>query len=78
MHREPACESFHDLRLVGGVERFKIVFDISTQLGVSKRELLESRSRVIARVESEFPGVPVVIDVEPSYMHDAPASDQEA
>ncbi len=78
LREEDACESFHDLRLVGGEERFKIVFDISTAPGTSAAGLEACRRRIASRVAHEFPEVEVIIiDVEPSYLHDAPAPDQQ-
>lgn len=74
---EPACESFHDLRLVGTDERFKVVFDISTRHGLSEGDRGECRKRIASRLASELPGTEIVIDVEPSYLHDAPAAGEE-
>ncbi len=75
---DPAAirESFHDLRLVGGEERFKIVFDISTAPGTSAAGLETCRRRIASRVAHEFPEAEVIIDIEPSYLHDAPAADR--
>jgi cation diffusion facilitator family transporter len=71
---EECCESFHDLRLVGGDDRFRIVFDISTRVGVAETELDACRQRVEAKVAASFPGIRVIASVEPGWLHDAPAT----
>ena len=64
---ETRVTSFHDLRIVGGPERFKVVFDVAVDLVCGDRDIAEFRDRVTRRVREEFPLARVVISVEPPY-----------
>jgi cation diffusion facilitator family transporter len=63
-------DKFHDLRVLGGAHRFKVIFDISTtpQTGAKAAELLEAK--VKARINEKFPSATVTMKVEPPYFND--------
>jgi cation diffusion facilitator family transporter len=67
------CASFHDLRLVGGRDRFKVVFDFTARQGLDEKAVQECRGDVVSRLADRLPGVEVVVTAEPPYLRDAPA-----
>lgn len=71
---EPDVQSFHDLRLVGSASRFKVVFDIALKPSAADIVLPNIRTRVRLRLREKFSGARVVIDVEPPYFRNAPAT----
>ena len=68
--------SFHDLRLIGGEERFKVVFDVAGQPAPTDQTVEECRKEIVSRLATEFPGTAVVMNVEPPYLRDAPAEEE--
>ena len=71
---EPAVQSFHDLRLVGTAKRFKVVFDIALKPSAGEVDMSALRARVRHRLREKFSLASLVIDVEPPYFRNAPAS----
>ncbi len=69
---EAAVTSFHDLRLLGGTERFKAVFDVTAEPGVSEGRINRARHDVERRLSKRFPRARVVMSVEPPYFKEAP------
>lgn len=75
--KEEFVTSFHDLRLIGGNERFKVVFDITTDLKAKRLGLQGISERIRRRLQERFPRARVVIKVEPFYLggtHNGPES----
>jgi len=69
--REGHC-SYHDLRIVGGPDRFKVVFDVQMRPGASEKDVAACTRRMTERVEAEFPNATVHVNIEPPYVHPAP------
>jgi cation diffusion facilitator family transporter len=70
--KEKKIVSFHDLRLVGGRNRFKVVFDVAPAPGAKDIPIESFRSDVEDRVREEFPRATIAIDLEPPYFHNDP------
>lgn len=66
---EPGLDSFHDLRLIGGGQRFKVVFDAVPKRGGGEIAMPEFRQKVLQRLRERFPRVRLAIDLEPPYFH---------
>jgi len=64
---EQAAQSFHDLRIVGGPQRFNAVFDVC--LGSSEQADAGLSERLRAAVRAEFPEAGVVIEIDPPYSY---------
>ncbi|MGD1000681.1 MAG: cation diffusion facilitator family transporter [Candidatus Brocadiia bacterium] len=69
---EKKIVSFHDLRLVGGRNRFKVVFDIAPAPGAKDIPFESFRDEVAGRIRAKFPRATVAIDLEPPYFHNDP------
>jgi cation diffusion facilitator family transporter len=69
---EKKIVSFHDLRLVGGRNRFKVVFDVAPAPGAKDISLASLRDEVQRRIHGKFPRATVAIDLEPPYFHNDP------
>jgi cation diffusion facilitator family transporter len=65
---DPKIGSFHDLRLLGGEERFKVVFDITAANSNADIHLSDVRRTVRERLAERFPRVRVSIALEPPYL----------
>jgi cation diffusion facilitator family transporter len=64
--------SFHDLRLVGGKNRFKVVFDVAPAPGANDISIGSLREEVERRIREKCPRATVAIDLEPPYFHNDP------
>ena len=69
---EKKIVSFHDLRLVGGRNRFKVVFDVAPAPGAKDIPLEPLRDEVERRIREKFPRATIAIDLEPPYFHNDP------
>jgi len=69
---EKKIVSFHDLRLVGGKNRFKVVFDVAPAPGAKDIPLESLRDDVERRIRERFPRAAIAIDLEPPYFHNDP------
>jgi divalent metal cation (Fe/Co/Zn/Cd) transporter len=69
---EKEIVSFHDLRLVGGKNRFKVVFDVAPAPGAKDIPLESFRDDVERRIRERFPRASIAIDLEPPYFHNDP------
>jgi len=69
---DPNMLSFHDLRLVGGRNRFKVVFDVAAAPHATAISTAALRDKVTQRLRAIFPRATVSIDLEPPYFHNAP------
>ena len=69
---EKKIVSFHDLRLVGGKNRFKVVFDVAPAPGAKDIPIESFRERSGARIRTKFPRATIAIDLEPPYFHNDP------
>ncbi len=65
--QDPGVESFHDLRLIGGPQRFNVVLDLSLKAGCSARESCTEGLR--RAIQSRYPAVDVIIEVDPLYSY---------
>ena len=65
--------SFHDLRLAGGSERFKVVFDIVADRDAKDFDPKVIQQKILTRLRARFPHVRVIINIEPFYF-DRPGS----
>lgn len=64
---EGSVASFHDLRLIGGGDRFKAVFDIVPTRQICEDTAAELQERIRGRLRERFSGADVVIHVESPY-----------
>jgi len=69
---EALAETFHDLRLLGGVERFRVVFDIVPRERLTPQALGELRERIRERVRRRFPEADVVVRADSPFFKDVP------
>jgi cation diffusion facilitator family transporter len=69
---EKTIVSFHDLRLVGGKNRFKVVFDVAPAPGAKDIPFASFRDDVARRIREKFPRATIAIDLEPPYFHNDP------
>ena len=72
VEHEGAVASFHDLRLLGGRERFTVVFDVVGTSDMSRIDMERLRTKVSDRLHQKFPRARVVIEEEPSYFRSVP------
>ncbi len=75
---EKTIVSFHDLRLVGGKNRFKVVFDIAPAPGAKDIPFEAFRDEVERRIREKFPRATIAIDLEPPYFHNDPLAKENA
>jgi cation diffusion facilitator family transporter len=66
------CSSFHDLRVIGGAERFKVVLDVTPPAKRSEGDLAECARHLAERITAEFPKATVHVEMEPPYMRPDP------
>jgi len=64
--------SYHDLRIFGGPDRFKVVFDVQMRPGASEEDVAACTRRMTEHVEAEFPNATVHVNMEPPYVQPAP------
>ena len=69
---EKTIVSFHDLRLVGAKNRFKVVFDVAPAPGAKDIPIESFRDDVERRIREKFPRATIAIDLEPPYFHNDP------
>lgn len=63
----PASDSFHDLRLTGGPQRFRAVLDIIMQPGAKDADIEHCKDEIASKIKAAFPESEVVVNVEPPY-----------
>jgi cation diffusion facilitator family transporter len=71
---EPRIASFHDLRLLGSDDRFKVVFDITAANAGKAISAKEARAAVRGRLAERFPRVRVYVTLEPPFQRTAAES----
>jgi len=71
---ESLADTFHDLRLLGGVERFRVVFDIVPRERLAGPELEDLRERICERVRRSLPDAEVVVRADSPFFKDVPPS----
>jgi divalent metal cation (Fe/Co/Zn/Cd) transporter len=59
--------SFHDLRLVGGLERFTAVLDLKCEPGHA--DLAQIQRRIEEAIQAHYPRATVVVELEPIYSY---------
>ena len=69
--------SYHDLRLTGGDERFKVVFDVTVEASTGDEGIRMLRQEMERRLRERFPLVGVAMNVEPPYFRKAPDPNDE-
>lgn len=67
VEHDPRIGTFHDLRLLGSGDRFKVVFDITAANARNNIDLKDIRREVRARLMERFPRVRVTVTLEPPY-----------
>ena len=64
---EDCVSTYHDLRIIGGDKRFKVVFDIVPRSVICQNAVHGLRARVAARIREAFPEASVVMRVDAPY-----------
>lgn len=75
---EPGVTSFHDLRLLGGGQRFRVVFDVATEPSAEPLDRRRLWQKTIRAVHAEFPLARVTMNVDPPYLRTAPNEERDA
>ena len=65
---ESAITTFHDLRLLGGSDRFRVVFDVSTRPAPERMDRDEVLKKVSGAIHASFPLARVTVNVDPPYL----------
>ena len=69
---EAGVTSFHDLRLLGGPNRFRVVFDVSTTPAPEGFDKDRVHRKVVQAVAERFPLARVTMNVDPPYLRTPP------
>ncbi len=67
----PHCDTFHDLRIVGGEEYFTVILDITLQGSRTQQQIEECRESIATAVKQVFPHSRVLVNVEPLFSRPA-------
>lgn len=67
----PHCDTFHDLRIVGGGEYFTVILDITLKDSRTPQQIEECRDSIASVVQSVFPHSRVLVNVEPLFSRPA-------
>jgi len=69
---QSTVSSFHDLRLLGGHERFRVVFDVVTRPVPGKLDKYKLWQKTIWAIKKEFPLARVTMNIDPPYLRTPP------
>jgi len=72
LEKHRGATSFHDLRLIGGPDRFKVIFDVTVGPTTGEEDIAALRQEVERRLAARFPHARVAINVEPPYVNHEP------
>ena len=67
VEEDESVGSFHDLRLLGGEERFRVVFDVVGRPDAGEIDVQDLKRAIERRLREKFPRVLVLVEVEPPY-----------
>ena len=67
--KTPQIAGFHDLRIVGGSDRLKAVFDINMAEAMPAKQIAEIKWRLFGELSEQLPGVRFAIKAEPPYAY---------
>jgi cation diffusion facilitator family transporter len=63
-----SCFAFHDLRILGGIRRFRVLLDISPEVPLSSGRITECRREIARAVRAAYPGTVVSVNVDPYFL----------